>query len=162
MMILHIQKYFAWKLPNEEHEKFCRCDVDSRYFRSQRYKWPQSTWIIFHLVFLCDLNWLVTCVVWYSTIMFHIKPYRVSCQQQLLVFSPSAELVFQRLQTRVQVDTRNWKAFCFYLLGFWTLIMPFGGWKYSSSTLCGTKPRILSKTLSGRVCIGQTWGKSQI
>ena len=112
---------------------------------------------------LCHLVWLeLACVVWYTITMCHIKPYWVSCQQQLLIFSPSAELVFQRLQTRVQVDTRNWKAFCFYLLGFWTLIMFCDVWKYWDSTLCGTKPRILSKTLSGRVCIGQTWGKSQI
>ena len=29
---------FSGEIPNQEDEKFCRCDVDSRYFRSQRYK----------------------------------------------------------------------------------------------------------------------------
>ena len=74
----------------------------------------------------------------------------------IITLSPSAALVFQRLQTRVQVDTRNWETQLLFFLSIslWTFLLIY---RCLASTLWGMKPRILSKTLSGRVWIGHTW-----
>ena len=88
-----------------------------------------SSFLSVILVFLCDKNWVIlfhilpyytNCTISCHNVsiymlynLFHNLSTIYQCKIILSLsvqhysYSPSAELVFQRLQTRVQVDTRN-------------------------------------------------------
>ena len=127
------------------------------------YKWKQSTLIDISLHVFCSvIGWFyvthvafaLSGIVPYFTILRHIE-YRVSGKFYFSYHQLNWSSNACKRGCRWTQETEE------RLLGFWTLIMFCNG-NGQNSTLCGTKPRILSKTLSGRVCIGQTWKINEI